>query len=354
MEVARQGAFGKSRDLPAERSYEYARYSPRGVKVDHSSSIAVLIPCFNEAASIEKVVADFRAMLPQAAIYVYDNNSKDDTVAIAARASAIVRHETQQGKGHVVRRMFADIEADAYVLVDGDDTYDATVAPALIELLIENQLDMINVARAKNVDEAFRPGHKFGNTLLTMLVRLIFGDRIKDMLSGYRIFSRRFVKSFPALSQGFEIETELTVHALELNMAICERVASYKERPTGSVSKLNTVRDGLLILRTIINLVKEERPLAFFGTAGVILILFSIGLGWPIVAEFLKTGLVPRFPTAILATGIVLLGFLSITCGLILDTVTHGRQEARRLHYLATARLSQDIPSLTLTRQGPD
>ncbi len=310
--------------------------------MERTPRIAVLIPCYNEEAAIQKVVYDFRAVLPYATIYVYDNNSSDNTVEFARQASAVVRHETLQGKGHVVRRMFADVEADIYVLVDGDDTYDAGVAPRLIEMLLDERLDMVNVAREKNVTAAFRTGHRIGNVVLTNLVRAIFGDRLRDMLSGYRIFSRRFVKSFPALSHGFEIETELTVHALELNMPTREQIAPYKERPEGSASKLNTIRDGFVILRTILFLVKEERPLAFFGSLGILLFLVSIGLGWPIVTEFLRTGLVPRFPTAILATGIALIASLSITCGLILDTVTHGRLEARRLHYLAMPWLGQE------------
>lgn len=298
-------------------------------------NVAVLVPCYNEEASIEAVVRDFRTALPGAAIYVYDNNSRDRTVERARAAGALVRTEPLQGKGNVVRRMFADIEADIYVLVDGDDTYDAASAPALIQRLVEGQLDMVNAARVTTIQAAYRPGHRLGNRLLTGIVAGIFGNRIGDMLSGYRVFSRRFVKSFPALSSGFETETELTVHALELRMPIDEVKTPYKDRPVGSVSKLNTWRDGFRILRTIVILVKEERPLEFFSALFALLASVSIGLAWPLVTTFMETGLVPRYPTAILATGTMLLAFLSLTCGLILDTVTRGRREMKRMRYLS-------------------
>ncbi|CAK0772053.1 dolichol-phosphate hexosyltransferase [uncultured Gammaproteobacteria bacterium] len=299
------------------------------------TSVAVLIPCFNEEAAIGKVVADFRAALPQATVYVYDNNSTDNTMERARAAGAVVRREPLQGKGHVVRRMFADIEADLYVLVDGDDTYDAASTPALIAQLLEEQLDMVNGARVTEIKQAYRLGHRFGNQLLTGIVAQIFGNRIQDMLSGFRVFSRRFVKSFPALSAGFETETELTVHALSLNMPIAEVPTPYKDRPEGSVSKLRTYRDGLRILRTILILVKEERPLLFFSSVFALFSLVSIVLAWPLFTTFLATGQVPRLPTAVLATGIMLLAFLALTCGLILDTVTRGRRELKRLRYLA-------------------
>jgi glycosyltransferase involved in cell wall biosynthesis len=297
--------------------------------------VAVLIPCYNEEHAIGKVVEDFRTALPRATIYVYDNNSTDRTVELAVKAGAAVAREPLQGKGNVVRRMFSDIEADVYVLVDGDDTYDASAAPRLVEELTASSLDMVNAARVTQQAAAFRPGHRFGNVLLTQIVALIFGNRIQDMLSGYRSFSRRFVKSFPALTRGFEIETELTVHALELRMPIGEIVTAYKERPAGSMSKLSTIKDGFRILGTIIALVREERPLFFFGNFFVLLAAGSIVLAWPIVMTYLETGLVPRFPTAVLATGMMLLAFLSATCGLILDTVTRGRLELKRFHYLA-------------------
>lgn len=296
---------------------------------------AVLIPCHNEEAAIGTVVADFRAALPEAAIYVYDNNSTDRTREAAAEAGAIVRAESHQGKGFVVRRMFADIEADIYVLVDGDGTYDAAAVPGLIELLRSGPLDMVNGARVSGAQVSHRPGHAFGNRLLSGLVRRIFGDRFRDMLSGLKVFSRRFVKSFPALSAGFEIETELTVHALELAMPVVEVETRYFERVEGSASKLNTFRDGARIIRTIAVLVKEERPLQFFSIVATLLAGISIVLGLPLLATYLETGLVPRFPTAILATGIMILSVLSFTAGLILDTVTRGRREAKRMHYLA-------------------
>jgi glycosyltransferase involved in cell wall biosynthesis len=297
-------------------------------------SVAVLIPCYNEETAIGKVVADFQAAIPGAIIYVYDNNSTDRTIDVARSAGAIVRTESLQGKGNVVRCMFADVEADIYVLVDGDDTYHAASASSLINALLEGPLDMVNGRRASQADAAYRRGHRLGNFVLTGLVRQIFGDKFKDMLSGYRVLSRRFVKSFPALSAGFEIETELTVHALELRMATIEIDTPYKARPVGSTSKLRTFQDGYRILRSILLLVKEERPLAFFSIIFGLCTVTSLFLGVPIINFYLKTGLVPRFPTAILATGIMLLGFLSFACGLILDTVTLGRREAKRMRYL--------------------
>jgi len=299
------------------------------------SRIAVLIPCCNEAAAIATVVKDFRRALPTATVYVYDNNSSDDTAHIAAKAGAVVRAEPLQGKGNVIRRMFADVEAEVYVLVDGDGTYDANSSYGMVRSLFEQSLDMVNGARVPVTDLAYRPGHEFGNKLLTSTVAAIFGDRVRDMLSGYRVMSRRFVKSFPALSTGFETETELTVHALELRCAIAEVETPYRDRPTGSQSKLRTFRDGLRILRTILKLVKEERPLAFFMVTGVVLVLASLILAWPLLVTYVETGLVPRFPTAILTTGLMVLAFISLVAGLVLDTVTHGRRELKRLHYLA-------------------
>ena len=300
--------------------------------------IAVLVPCYNEEVAIPGVVRAFRAALPDATIYVYDNNSRDRTREVAAAAGAVVRRERQQGKGHVVRRMFADIEADVYVLVDGDGTYEAAAAPAMVQMLLSEQLDMVTGVRVtpeEKADAAYRPGHRFGNAMLTGMVRLTFGDRITDMLSGYRVFSRRFVKSFPALAQGFETETEFTVHALQLMMPVGEVRTAYGERPRGSTSKLNTYRDGFRILRTIVNLVKGERPLAFFSAAGAVLLVLALALFLPVLAEYFRTGLVPRLPTAVLSTGLGLAALLAFACGLVLDTVTRGRKEAKRIAYLA-------------------
>jgi glycosyltransferase involved in cell wall biosynthesis len=297
--------------------------------------IAVLVPCYNEGKAIASVVQDFIAALPTATVYVYDNNSTDDTRARAAAAGAIVRTETHQGKGNVVRRMFADIEAEVYVLVDGDGTYDAASATKMVDMLLSNSLDMVNGARVATTELAYRPGHAFGNRMLTGAVAAIFGSRIRDMLSGFRVFSRRFVKSFPALASGFETETELTVHALELRLPIAEVQTPYRDRPIGSQSKLRTFRDGFRILRTIVLLVKEERPLPFFSGVATVLALSSLILGWPLITTFLETGLVPRLPTAILVTGLMVLAFLSFIAGLVLDTVTLSRREMKRLHYLA-------------------
>jgi hypothetical protein len=297
--------------------------------------IAVLIPCWNEAAAIATVVRDFRRALPTATIYVYDNNSSDETALIAAKAGAVIREEPLQGKGNVIRRMFADVEAEVYVLVDGDGTYDASSSEGMVRSLLERSLDMVNGARVPVTELAYRPGHELGNKLLTGTVAAIFGDRVRDMLSGYRVMSRRFVKSFPALTTGFEIETELTVHALELRCPIAEAETPYRDRPAGSQSKLRTFRDGFRILRTIVKLVKEERPLAFFTGTSASLTLLSVLLAWPLLVTYLETGLVPRFPTAILVTGLMVLAFMSFVAGLILDTVTHGRRELKRLHYLA-------------------
>jgi glycosyltransferase involved in cell wall biosynthesis len=312
-----------------------AALQPRPVQraATRTPQIAVVIPCYNEEQSIGKVVRDFAGALPEAKIYVYDNNSSDRTAEIAQAAGAIVRRETRQGKGNVVRRMFADVEADVYVMVDGDDTYDAASARRLVAELVNNQLDMVTCART-TAWEQYRRGHRFGNVLLTALVTSVFGRDTEDLLSGYRAFSRRFVKSFPLLTTGFEIETELTVHALDMRVPVGEIPSPYTDRAPGSVSKLSTFRDGFRILGLIARLVKEERPFAFFGALGVVLFLAAVVLAAPIVQTYYATGLVPRFPTAILATGLVILAFLSGVCGLILDTVTHGRREAKRLKYL--------------------
>lgn len=297
--------------------------------------IAVLIPCFNEEVAIPAVVAAFRAALPGAAIHVYDNASTDGTAAAARAAGAIVRTEPRRGKGNVVRRMFADIEAEAYILVDGDGTYDAAAAPALLALLLEQRLDMVTALRAEAPDAAYRPGHRLGNRLLTGMVGLAFGTEVRDMLSGYRCFSRRFVKSFPALSHGFETETELTVHALELRLPVGSLPTAYRERPPGSDSKLNTWRDGARILATIGTLLARERPLAFFGGFGAGFLLLSLALVLPVLETYWATGLVPRLPTFVAAMVLMLLAALALACGLILDTVTRGRREAKRIAYLA-------------------
>src|SRR6516164_6914992 len=300
-----------------------------------SMRLAVLVPCFNEEAAIASVIASFRNALPTAEIYVYDNNSKDRTIALAREAGAIVRSERRQGKGHVVRRMFADIDADVYVLVDGDATYDAPSAPRMIEKLVDEHLDMVVVLRVDQEQAAWRRGHRIGNRMLTGFLSSVFGQAFKDILSGYRVFLRRFVKSFPVLSDGFEIETELNVHALELAMPVAEVETPYYARPEGSVSKLNTYRDGFRILGTILKLYRSEKPLRFFAVIGVFLALVSIGLAIPIVITYLEEGLVPRLPTAVLSTGLMIVAVLSVSSGLVLDTVTRGRREMKLLAYLS-------------------
>jgi glycosyltransferase involved in cell wall biosynthesis len=299
--------------------------------------VAVLVPCFNEEATIAKVVADFRAALPEAAIYVYDNNSVDGTVDVARAAGALVRRETHQGKGNVVRRMFADVDADVYVLVDGDATYDAASARTMIARLVEERLDMVVGARVDQHEAAYRLGHRTGNRLLTRFFALAFHATFSDILSGYRVFSRRFVKSFPVLSRGFEIETEFSVHALELELAVAEMPTPYYARPEGSTSKLSTWRDGWRILLTIVGLYRSERPLAFFSGLGVVLAIVSVGLAIPIFVTYFEQGIVPRIPTAILSTGLMLLASLSIVAGLVLDTVTRGRREIKLIAYLEQA-----------------
>ncbi len=297
--------------------------------------VAVVIPCYNEAATIAGVVAAFRAALPDARIWVFDNNSSDDTAAVAAKAGARVVPVGLQGKGNVVRRMFADVEADVYVMVDGDGTYDAGSAPALVRAVRAGGADMA-VATRRGVDSsAYRRGHVWGNRTLTGFLVRLFGRPCRDILSGYRAFSRRFAKSFPVLSSGFEIETELTVHALELKMPVTELETPYFQRPEGSHSKLSTWRDGFRILHAMLRLFAHERPLLFYGSLAALLALVSVLLGIPVVLEYLRTGLVPRFPTAILATGLMILAALSFVTGVILDTVTRGRRELRMLAYLA-------------------
>jgi glycosyltransferase involved in cell wall biosynthesis len=313
--------------------------------------IAILLPCYNEEVAIGDTVAGFRKALPTASIYVYDNNSKDRTMEAAAKAGAIVRSETLQGKGHVVRRMFSDIEADVYVIADGDATYDPTTAQAMIDLLITQNLDMVVGRRVHNQAEAFRAGHVLGNKMLTTFLASLFGRRFTDILSGYRVFSRRYVKSFPALSTGFETETELTVHALTLSLPIAEVETHYFARREGSVSKLSTYRDGFRILRVMLMLLKNERPSFFFGVIALLLAIVSAGLAEPLFTTYWATGLVPRFPTAILSASIMLLAFLSMVCGLILDTVTRGRREMKRLAYLQIPAPAYASAAVDLRRQ---
>ena len=297
--------------------------------------IAVLLPCYNEAATIAATVAGFRAALPTATVYVYDNNSRDETRAIAAAAGAIVRAERQQGKGHVVRRMFADVDADVYVMADGDLTYDPASAQAMVDLLLADQLDMVVGTRRHEASDAYRGGHVLGNRLFTRLLARLFGRSFSDIFSGYRVFSRRFVKSFPVLSSGFEIETEMSVHALELRMPVGEVETAYLSRPEGSLSKLSTFRDGWRILKTITTLYRTERPVLFFGLLGAALLAAALLLAVPLITTYLDTGLVPRVPTAILITGMTIVAVLCFFAGLILDTVTRGRREVRRLAYLS-------------------
>jgi hypothetical protein len=304
--------------------------------------IAVLVPCFNEAAAVATVVADFRNTLPSAEVYVYDNNSSDRTKAIAVEAGARVRSERRQGKGHVVRRMFADIDADIYVLVDGDATYDAASAPRMIERLVADHLDMVVGLRIDQAEAAYRRGHRTGNWMLTRFLSSVFGQEFKDILSGYRVFSRRFVKTFPVLSDGFEIETELSVHALELALPVAEIETPYYARPQGSFSKLNTWRDGFRILGTILKLYRSEKPLRFFTAIGCCLALVSVGLAIPVIVTYLEQGLVPRLPTAVLSMGLMILAVLSVSSGLVLDTVTRGRREMKLLAYLSQPAMTND------------
>jgi glycosyltransferase involved in cell wall biosynthesis len=322
---------GMAEALAEFAKYEFPQADPAQPR------IAVLVPCFNEEAAVATVIADFRKALPSAEIFVYDNNSSDRTAAIAREAGASVRSERRQGKGHVVRRMFADIDADIYVLVDGDATYDAASAPRMIDTLLSDHLDMVVGLRVDQVEAAYRLGHRTGNRLLTGFLSSVFGQAFKDILSGYRVFSRRFVKSFPVLSDGFEIETELSVHALELALPVAEIETPYYARPEGSVSKLNTWRDGVRILSTILKLYRSEKPLRFFMAIGVFLTLVSVGLVTPVLVTYLEEGLVPRLPTAVLSMGLMILAVLSVSSGLVLDTVTRGRREMKLLAYLSQA-----------------
>ena len=319
---------------------------PEAITAAMQADIAVILPCYNEEAAIGATIAGFRAALPDARIYVFDNNSKDRTVEMARAAGAIVRTERMQGKGNVVRRMFSDVEADIYVMADGDATYDAAAVPDMIRMMIDDRLDMVVGARQSEVEAAYRRGHRFGNAMLTGILAQLFGRTFSDILSGYRVFSRRFVKSFPVLSAGFEIETEISIHALELQMPVGEIVTQYGARVEGSASKLSTYRDGWRILWTIVTLFRIEKPTLFFGTIGGLLGLLAVILAIPLGMTYLETGLVPRLPTALLATGLIILAFLNWFCGLILATVVRGRREVRRLAYLSLAAPGgQDLES---------
>lgn len=304
--------------------------------------IAVLLPCYNEGAAIKKVVKDFKSVLPSSAIYVFDNNSSDNTAIQAAEAGAIVRYETHQGKGNVVRRMFSDVEADIYVMADGDGTYDVQAAVALVGELIADDLDMVVGTRKEDEshEEQYRPGHRFGNRILTWMVSALFGRRMGDVLSGYRVMSRRFVKSFPTMAKGFEIEVMLTIHALSLRLPIKEVATAYFDRAEGTTSKLNTIRDGLRIFWGIIYLFKEYRPLQFFGAFSIVIAIISLLFGVPVIFEFFETGLVLRFPTAILATGLAIMSTISLTCGVLLDTVSRGQMELKRILYASLPSIS--------------
>ncbi len=306
--------------------------------VAQPARIAVLVPCYNEALTVATVVAQFRAALPDCVVYVYDNRSSDGTGDIARAAGAVVRREARPGKGGVMRRMFAEIDADIYIVTDGDATYDAARAPEMVERLQRDDLDVVTGIRDhENRDSAYRRGHQFGNRAFNWLLGMLFGERPTDMFSGYRVMSRRFVKSFPAEARGFEIETELTVHALDLRVPVAEVRTQYFERPEGSTSKLSTYRDGLRILATMGKLFRDVRPLPFFGTLAVLLACAGLFFGAEVVVEYWRTGLVPRLPTAVLATGLMLVASLSLACGLILDSVARGRREAKRLAYLAAS-----------------
>lgn len=298
-----------------------------------NKSIAVLLPCYNEEVTIGGVIHSFRSAFPDAHIFVYDNNSTDRTVQAALAAGATVRHEYYQGKGNVVRRMFADIEADFYILADGDLTYDATAAPRLVELLIKHNVDMVVGVRVGK-GEAFRRGHTLGNRVFNWIVAHLFGNSFTDILSGYRVMSKRFTKSFPCSSSGFEIETELSIHALDLKLATAEIPLVYAERPVNSKSKLKTYRDGLRILGKIAMMYRALKPFQFYAAIALFLFVVSLSLGVPIFVTYVETGLVPRIPTAILAASIMQLSFMSLFCGIIIDAISANRREQIRMRYL--------------------
>ena len=298
-------------------------------------SIAVLIPCYNEAETIARVVRSFKKYLPSAIVYVYDNCSEDTTAAQAKEAGAVVKFERNKGKGNVVRQMFADIDADIYIMVDGDSTYSATDAPKMVEMIENTNVDMVVAVRKEKSEKAYREGHKIGNSLFNLILKILFNSTFSDIFSGYRAFSKRFVKTFPVMTNGFDIEAELTIHALTLSIPFAEIDSEYYERPANSHSKLSTFKDGIKILLSIVNLLKETRPLFFFGIISLFMFLLSVGIAYPIIDTFLETGLVPRLPTAVLSVGIMLISFLSLTCGLILDSISQARMETKKLHYLS-------------------
>ena len=304
-----------------------------------ADTVAVLIPCYNEAVTIGKVIDDFKRVLPDADIYVYDNNSKDDTAAIAEDHGAIVRTEPRQGKGNVVRQMFREIDADYYIMVDGDDTYPAEAAPRLLEPLMNDTADMTVGDRLSNGtygEENDRAFHGFGNNLVRWLIKVIYGYAFDDVMTGYRAFNRIFVKTMPVLSEGFQIETELSIHAVDKRFRIADVPIDYRDRPEGSYSKLSTFGDGAKVLRAIASLFKDHKPMAFFGWLALILIVLGLIAGIPVIAEYFQTGLVPRFPTAILAIALVICGALSFTAGIILDTVAKtGRKQWELFTYQA-------------------
>lgn len=296
--------------------------------------VAIIVPCYNEEAAIRTVVTDLRTALPDAIVYVYDNNSSDDTAQEAVAAGAVLRREPRKGKGNVVRRAFADVDADVYLMIDGDDTYDAAAAPTLVQTLLDNHLDHVLGVRTQVTDSAYRPGHAAGNKALTGVVGLLFGRTMTDMLSGYRAFSRRYVKSFPAISHEFEIETEMTIHSLHLRMPVAEVPVGFKDRAEGGESKLRTYRDGWKILKWILRVTRHERPVLFHGVIAGLLTLLALVLGVPVVLDYLDTGLVERFPTAILASAVATIAVLVLALGYLLDAIRHGREESARLAYL--------------------
>jgi len=320
------------------------------------ATIAVLLPCYNEERTIGQVVRGFRAALPSALIYVFDNNSSDLTALQARAGGAIVIREPRQGKGNVVRRMFADIDADIYIIADGDGTYDPQDAPQLVNALVTERADMVVGTRLGVHDDAGRAGHAFGNRLFNGAYNFLFGRDFTDIFSGYRVFSRRFVKSFPAVSGGFEIETEMSVHATMLRMPVCEMELDYGRRPEGSQSKLSTWRDGAKILWMLAMLMKETRPARFFGVFALAFFLASLGFMAPVLAEYFATGLVPRMPTWVLAIGLMMFSMIALVAGLVLDSVARGRAEQKRLAYLAVPSLNaarlQRQPAIDAEAQG--
>ncbi|MFT4234132.1 MAG: glycosyltransferase [Microbacterium sp.] len=299
-----------------------------------SPAVAAIVPCYNEEFAIAKVVTDLKSAVPDIDVYVYDNNSSDRTAAVARNAGAIVRFEARRGKGNVIRRAFADVDADIYVMVDGDDTYDAGALPRMIETLRRGPYDHVLGVRKQQTETAYRPGHDLGNRAFSRLVGTVFGDDVSDMLSGYRVMSRRFVKSFPAASREFEIETELTVHVMSIRAPQTEVRVGFRDRPKGSESKLRTYHDGLRILSLVVQLIRHEKPALFYGIVGLIVIAAGLALGIPVFVEYAANGVVDRLPTAVAAVGCVILGALAITAGIVLKGVLQVRREQSRLIYL--------------------